>query len=73
VDKLCYDFARFGRQKVVVISKYGHDPLVVTLYELRDHERVARPKTSRGMGGTGWPGVLRDVSALLREFTADLR
>jgi hypothetical protein len=30
VDKMCYEFARFGRQKAMVIRKYGHDTQGVT-------------------------------------------
>jgi hypothetical protein len=48
VDKKCYDFTRFGRQKASLTRKYGHDPLVVTFYALKDHECVARAKTSSG-------------------------
>lgn len=46
---------------------------MVTLYELKDHERVAGPKTSRGLIDTGWHGALRDLSALPRHLMAELR
>jgi hypothetical protein len=58
---------------VVPACWYEHESLVVALQALRDHERVAYEKGSPGSAGTDWHRALRDITALLREFTADLR
>ncbi|MFI4971082.1 MAG: hypothetical protein ACHP7H_00260 [Hyphomicrobiales bacterium] len=58
---------------VVPACWFEHESLVVALQALRDHERVAYAKSSPGSAGTDWHRALRDISAQLRQFTADLR
>jgi len=58
---------------VVPVCWYEHESLVVALQALKDHERVAYEKSSPGSSGTDWHRAFRDISALLRQFTADLR
>lgn len=58
---------------VVPACWYEHESLVVALQALKDHERVAYATTSPGSAGMEWHRALRDMSALLRQFTADLR
>jgi len=45
----------------------------VALQALKDHERVAYATTSPASAGTDWHRAFRDLAALLRQFTADLR
>jgi hypothetical protein len=58
---------------VVPACWYEHESLVVALQALKDHERVAYATSSPGSAGMEWHRALRDMSALLRQFTADLR
>jgi hypothetical protein len=58
---------------VVPTCWYEHESLVVALQALKDHERVAYAKNSPGSGGTDWHRAFRDITALLHQFTADLR
>ncbi len=58
---------------VVPACWFAHESLVVALQALRDHERVAYDTTSPGSSGTDWHRAYRDVTAMLRQFTADLR
>jgi hypothetical protein len=58
---------------VVPACWYEHESLVVALQALRDHERVAYEKGAPGSSGTDWHRAFRDIAALLRQFTADLR
>ena len=58
---------------VVPACWFEHESLVVALQALRDHERVAYDTTSPGSSGTDWHRAYRDVTAMLRQFTADLR
>jgi hypothetical protein len=58
---------------VVPACWYTHESLVSALQALKDHERVAYAATSPGSAAVDWHRALRDLSALLRQFTADLR
>jgi hypothetical protein len=58
---------------VVPACWYEHESLVVALQALRDHERVAYDQSSPASSATDWHRAFRDISALLRQFTADLR
>ena len=58
---------------VVPACWYQHESLVVALQALRDHERVAYDASSPASSATDWHRAFRDISALLRQFTADLR
>jgi hypothetical protein len=58
---------------VVPACWYAHESLVVSLQALKDHERIAYAKSSPGTGGTDWLRAFRDITTLLRQFTADLR
>ena len=58
---------------VVPACWYEHESLVMALQALRDHERVAYAKSSPASSGTDWHRAYRDITALLRQFTADLR
>ena len=58
---------------VVPACWYEHESLVMALQALRDHERVAYAKSSPASSGTDWHRAYRDITALLRAFTADLR
>jgi hypothetical protein len=55
---------------VVPACWYEHESLVMAL---QDHERVAYAKSSPASSGTDWHRAYRDITALLRQFTADLR
>jgi len=52
---------------------YQHEALVITLQALKDHERVAYGVDAPGTAATDWLRALRDLSAMLRQFSADLR
>lgn len=52
---------------------YAHESLVGALQALKDFERAAYGPTSPGTAALEWHRALRDVSALLRQFVADLR
>ena len=58
---------------VVPACWYEHESLLVALQALKDYERIAYATSSPGSAGMEWHRALRDVSALLRQFTADLR
>ena len=58
---------------VVPACWYEHESLVVALQALKDHERVAYAKSSPASSGTDWHRAFRDITSLLRQFTADLR
>jgi hypothetical protein len=58
---------------VVPACWYEHESLVVALQALRDHERVAYDQGSPASSATDWHRAFRDISGLLRQFTADLR
>jgi hypothetical protein len=58
---------------VVPACWYEHESLVMALQALRDHERAAYAKSSPASSGTDWHRAFRDIAALLRTFTADLR
>jgi hypothetical protein len=45
----------------------------MALQALRDHERAAYAKSSPASSGTDWHRAYRDVTSLMRAFTADLR
>jgi len=52
---------------------YQHEALVMTLQALKDHERVAYGPDAPGTAATDWHRALRDLTAMLRQFSADLR
>ena len=58
---------------VVPACWYEHQSLVLALQALKDHERVAYATSSPASSGTDWHRAFRDITALLRQFTADLR
>jgi len=58
---------------VVPACWYEHQSLVLALQALKDHERVAYAKSSPASSGTDWHRAFRDITAMLRQFTADLR
>ena len=58
---------------VVPACWYEHESLVVALQALKDHERVAYDASSPASSATDWHRAFRDISGLLRQFTADLR
>ncbi len=58
---------------VVPACWYEHESLVVALQALKDHERVAYDQNSPASSATDWHRAFRDISGLLRQFTADLR
>ena len=58
---------------VVPACWFEHESLVVALQALRDHERVAYENGAPGSAGTDWHRALRDITAMMRQFTADLR
>jgi hypothetical protein len=45
----------------------------MTLQALKDHERVAYGLDAPGTAATDWHRALRDLTAMLRQFNADLR
>ena len=58
---------------VVPACWYEHESLVVALQALKDHERASYDAASPASSATDWHRAFRDVTALLRQFTADLR
>jgi hypothetical protein len=58
---------------VVPACWYEHESLVMALQALKDHERVAYAKSSPASSGTDWHRAYRDMTVLLRQFSADLR
>jgi len=58
---------------VVPACWYEHQSLVLALQALKDHERVAYATSSPASSGTDWHRAFRDITAMLRQFTADLR
>jgi hypothetical protein len=72
VDTLCQRYRGLDSY-VVPVCWYEHESLVVALQALKDHERVAYEKSSPGSSGTDWHRAFRDITSLLRQFTADLR
>ncbi len=58
---------------VVPACWYEHESLVVALQALKDHERASYDVASPASSATDWHRAFRDVTALLRQFTADLR
>jgi len=58
---------------VVPACWYEHESLVSALQALKDHERVSYAKSSPASSGTDWHRAFRDITSLLRQFTADLR
>ncbi len=58
---------------VVPACWYEHESLVVALQALKDHERASYDASSPASSATDWHRAFRDVTALLRQFTADLR
>jgi len=58
---------------VVPACWYEHESLVVALQALKDHERVAYDQSSPASSAMDWHRAFRDISGLLRQFTADLR
>ena len=52
---------------------YQHEALVMTLQALKDHELVAYGPDASGTAATDWHRALRDLTAILRQFSADLR
>ena len=58
---------------VVPACWYEHQSLVVALQALKDHERLAYATSSPASSGTDWHRAFRDITAMLRQFTADLR
>jgi hypothetical protein len=58
---------------VVPACWYEHESLVVALQALKDHERVSYDQSSPASSATDWHRAFRDISGLLRQFTADLR
>ena len=52
---------------------YQHEALVMTLQALKDHERVAYGPDAPGTAATDWHRALRDLTAMLRQFVAELR
>lgn len=55
---------------VVPICWYQHPSIVAALQALRDHERSSYGTVSPASAGTDWHRAYRDITALLREFTA---
>src|ERR1039458_3864019 len=58
---------------VVPACWYEHESLVLALQALKDHERAAYATSSPASSGTDWHRAFRDITAMLRQFTADLR
>ena len=52
---------------------YQHEALVMTLQALKDHESVAYGPDAPATAATDWHRALRDLTAMLRQFSADLR
>ncbi|MHB2029261.1 MAG: hypothetical protein ACYCPT_10645 [Acidimicrobiales bacterium] len=52
---------------------YQHPAIVSALQALKDHERVAYDASSPASAGTDWHRAYRDMAALLRTFTSNLR
>jgi hypothetical protein len=52
---------------------YQHEALVMVLQALKDHERLAYGPDAPGTAGTDWHRALRDLTSILRQFSADLR
>jgi hypothetical protein len=52
---------------------YQHEALVMVLQALKDHERIAYGPDAPGTAGTDWHRALRDLTAMLRQFSAELR
>lgn len=52
---------------------YRHEALVMALQALKDHERAAYGPDAPGTAATDWHRALRDLGALLRQFSAELR
>jgi hypothetical protein len=52
---------------------YQHEALVMTLQALKDHERLAYGPDAPATAATDWHRALRDLTAMLRQFSADLR
>lgn len=58
---------------VVPSCWYEHESLVGALQALKDYERVAYAPNAPASGGVDWHRALRDMTSVLRQFTADLR
>ncbi|MHB8335666.1 MAG: hypothetical protein ACYDEH_12335, partial [Acidimicrobiales bacterium] len=58
---------------VVPLCWFRHESHVVALQALRDHERIAYDRDSPGSSAVDWHRALRDISALLRQFSSNLR
>jgi len=58
---------------VVPACWYEHQSLVVTLQALKDPRARRLRDDLAGAAGTDWHRAFRDLAALLRQFTADLR
>ncbi|NNN10177.1 MAG: hypothetical protein HKL85_13425 [Acidimicrobiaceae bacterium] len=58
---------------VVPLCWFRHESHIAALQALRDHERIAYDRDSPGSSAVDWHRALRDVSALLRQFTSSLR
>ena len=58
---------------VVPACWYEHESLVVALQALKDHERASYDRSSPASSATDWHRAFRDISGLLRQFSADLR
>lgn len=52
---------------------YRHEALVMALQALKDHERAAYGPEAPGTAATDWHRALRDLGALLRQLSAELR
>ena len=58
---------------VVLPCWYAHESHVMALQALRDYERVAYDSSSPASSAVDWHRAFRDVAALLRTFTSNLR
>ncbi len=58
---------------VVPACWYAHESLVVALQALKDHERASYDPSSPASSATDWHRAFRDITSLLRQFSADLR
>ena len=51
---------------------FRHESHLIALLALRDHERISYDQSSPASGAVDWHRALRDVSALLRQFSTSL-
>ena len=70
VEELCTRFAHLDHH-VIPRCWWRHNELVEALAALRDHERSSFSDTAPASAPVDWFRALRDISTLMRSWTAD--